>query len=95
MWSVEKAIVKQIERWAENRFIMRYGLAILVCLIPVLFWTAGLTAIAIESSEKSIRYLTRECMAMEAALLSMTLCVYSAIWLLEWRDRRQQSKDDS
>lgn len=74
-------------------YIWPHGVALLTCSFPFMMWLVAAAGIATGASDGSIKVITRECIQAEGAVLSMTLCVYLAIWILQWRDRRKESKE--
>lgn len=90
---MERMFARLIERTLSVRFLRRYGLAILVCcVLPGMFWLAGIAALSLGAAGKTFGEITRDCWWLVKVALALVLPVYACIWALEWRDRRR-SKD--
>ena len=90
MKKIEQVVTRKLEEWLSNRYVCRYGLAILVSLIPCIFWAAGVIRILVGAWDISLGKFTREWVNIECQVLTMVLIVYIAIWSLEWRDKKKK-----
>lgn len=72
----------------REKLVRRYGLAILVLLLPIVFWAAGVAKILLGKSNESFHFLTRGWIAMGIAVAIIAATPYATMLLLTLRDRR-------
>lgn len=94
MAKIKHVVAQTLEHFVSIPFVRRYGLAILVALMPFVFWATESLFILFGVWDRSFVDATLEWISQELFVLTVVLLVYGAIFSLEWRDRRRQQRED-